>query len=267
MRASEREWQMTVQDSGRTLWKLLGQYDPVTSSWKTLHPSGAGDSTVSPAIWPRSGMTSGGRLYALRKQSTQPTTGIAGSDSQRSPLDETARLFGTPRVSSANGGGDPANPRNHTRLEMQATTVYKTPTANLGRSSAGSAQPPSKRRAGGHGPTLEDEAVFTDALWVSEDGRDYGPAVRRWESVSGRAAPEPAETGPRGGRRLSARFAEWLMGLPDGWVTSLAIGLSRGQQIARIGNGVMPQQAEAAFAGLLEDHRRRVDELAGVCHT
>jgi hypothetical protein len=29
----------------------------------------------------------------------------------------------------------------------------------------------------------------------------------------------------------------------------------------------MPQQAEAAFAGLLEDHRRSVDELAGVCHT
>ena len=42
------------------------------------------------------------------------------------------------------------------------------------------------------------------------------------------------------------KFAEWMMGLPDGWVTGVP-GLSRAQQIKAIGNGVVPQQAAAAL--------------------
>ena len=51
--------------------------------------------------------------------------------------------------------------------------------------------------------------------------------------------------------RLSARFTEWMMGLPDGYVTSPAIGLSHNQQVHAIGNGVVPQQAELALRHLL----------------
>lgn len=61
----------------------------------------------------------------------------------------------------------------------------------------------------------------------------------------GREAPIPTEVGPKGGRRLTARFDEWLMGYEDGWVTDVE-GLSRSEQLHKIGNGVVTQQAVAA---------------------
>lgn len=86
----------------------------------------------------------------------------------------------------------------------------------------------------------------------------YAGAVRRWEVVTGRLAPSPTEPPAReGGRpRLSARFVEWMMGLPDGWVTSPDIGLSRSAALRALGNGVVPQQALSAIVGLLERERR-----------
>jgi site-specific DNA-cytosine methylase len=54
----------------------------------------------------------------------------------------------------------------------------------------------------------------------------------------------------RYGARLSPRFVEWLMGLPDGWVTAVP-GLSRNAQLTALGNGVVPQQTEAAYRMLL----------------
>jgi DNA (cytosine-5)-methyltransferase 1 len=78
----------------------------------------------------------------------------------------------------------------------------------------------------------------------------YGPAIRRWEAVIGRPAPDPILTGPRGGVRLSPRFGEWLMGWPAGWVTEVP-GISSADQIKILGNGVVPQQAAAALTYLL----------------
>ncbi len=80
---------------------------------------------------------------------------------------------------------------------------------------------------------------------------DYGPAVARWELILGRPAPAPTQTGTRGGRQLSPVFVEWLMGLPEGWVTAVP-GLSRNEQIKLLGNGVVPQQCAAAIRGLLQ---------------
>lgn len=40
------------------------------------------------------------------------------------------------------------------------------------------------------------------------------------------------------------------MGLPDGWVTSPEIGLTRAQQLKALGNGVVPQQAGVALADM-----------------
>lgn len=73
----------------------------------------------------------------------------------------------------------------------------------------------------------------------------YEPAIRRWEAVSGRAAPAPTETGPKGGQRLSPRFVEWMMGLPAGWVTDVP-DLGRNAQLKALGNGVVWQQAYEA---------------------
>lgn len=140
-----------------------------------------------------------------------------------------------------------------------------------------------KETGGGHGPTLSDEACFLlphshdigrnrrAGHEPSSEGRDeledsgnspaewwgdYLPAVRRWEFLTAQPGPAPTELGPRGGRRLTARFAEWMMGLPNGWVTDVP-GLvppkrdPRSKQLKAIGNGVVPQQAYAAFSHLL----------------
>ena len=73
----------------------------------------------------------------------------------------------------------------------------------------------------------------------------YESAIRRWEALLGRRAPQPTERGTKGQPRLSPLFVEWLMGLPAGFVTGL--GLPYGAQLHALGNGVMPQQAERAL--------------------
>ena len=77
----------------------------------------------------------------------------------------------------------------------------------------------------------------------------YAPAIARWEQVLGRPAPAPTVPPTReGGRaRLSTKFVEWLMGLPDGHVTGEDLGLTREQQLRLLGNGVVPQQGATAI--------------------
>lgn len=61
-----------------------------------------------------------------------------------------------------------------------------------------------------------DESSDPDSL--SHDPRlgDFGARLRLWEIITGRPMPQPEEDSPNGGRRLSARFGEWMMGLPRG---------------------------------------------------
>lgn len=80
----------------------------------------------------------------------------------------------------------------------------------------------------------------------------YAEAIARHAAVLGRAAPEPTEIGPRGGRRLAAAFSEWLMMLPAGHLTSV---LERNPALARAGNGVVPLQAATALRLLFADLR------------
>lgn len=79
--------------------------------------------------------------------------------------------------------------------------------------------------------------------------REYGSRLRLWESVTGMPMPEPEEDSPRGGRRLSARFGEWMMGLPRGWVTGIR-SIPRTRQFRILGNGVVPLQGRHAIHGL-----------------
>ena len=68
--------------------------------------------------------------------------------------------------------------------------------------------------------------------------------------------------------RLSTRFVEWLMGLPDGHVTGNDIALPREQQLRLLGNGVVPQQAALAVSRLMETALRfeaSVDGNAATC--
>lgn len=81
----------------------------------------------------------------------------------------------------------------------------------------------------------------------------YAPAIHHWERVLGRPAPQPHEWGQRGRPRLSPRWVEWLMGLPEGWVTDPDLGMPRRFQLHALGNGVLPQQATVAVRHLLAE--------------
>lgn len=164
------------------------------------------------------------------------------------------------RTGSSHQGGDDLVTVVTLLYRDQPEVFFKTPTAQLGRN--GSAQHPDKRKAGGHGPTLEDEVCFLLNVGPEDESPagphspeewwgKFGPAVRRWEDITGTAAPVPVIRGPRGGIKLSPHFCEWLMGLPAGWVTDVE-GVSPNEQIARIGNGVVPAQAYHAFKALME---------------
>lgn len=104
------------------------------------------------------------------------------------------------------------------------------------------------------GKTLTDiawllPADFDHNQWIATDGTDYGPAIHRWTVITGRPAPAPTEPGVRGNRRLTPAFVEWLMGLPEGWVTGL--NLPRAQQLKILGNGVVTRQAVEGYRRLL----------------
>lgn len=92
---------------------------------------------------------------------------------------------------------------------------------------------------------IEDQVLTTN--WGK-----FQPAIERWEGVLGRPAPAPTKPdGKDGAHRLSSKFTEWMMGLPDGWITDA--GLTRNEELKACGNGVVPQQAELALRLLLGD--------------
>lgn len=210
-------------------------------------------------------MTQGG-VASERPLLEPPTCEIAGSASPP--------LLPTPTASDASrgpdfakadrpgaGGDDLVTAVARIFDKERAHKLFKTPTANLG--SNGAAQHPDKRRAGGHGPNLDDEVSFllpvdpdiaeeTPGAFHSppEWWAEFAPAVHRWETLMGTPAPIPVEFGPRGGRRLASVFAEWLMGLPRGWITHIP-GLNRARQLKAAGNGVVSQQAFTAYLHLL----------------
>ena len=95
-----------------------------------------------------------------------------------------------------------------------------------------------------------DMTMVTLARTQTDWGK-FEPAIRRWEQTLGRPAPLPTKPdGKDGAHRLSSKFTEWMMGLPEGWITG--VGLKRNDELKACGNGVVPQQAELALRILLE---------------
>lgn len=155
-------------------------------------------------------------------------------------------LLPTTRVSMANGPTrkeiKEGNPK--ARIEVEVM-LFPTPTAvdynTAARSEVDNNDPK-------HRLKVASEVIARDNIgW----GR-FEPAIRRWEQILGRPAPAPTKPdGKDNGHRLSSMFTEWLMGLPEGWITGL--GLKRNDELKLAGNGVVPQQAELALRILLED--------------
>jgi DNA (cytosine-5)-methyltransferase 1 len=141
----------------------------------------------------------------------------AGTDLDGSPM-RAGKLLPTPRP-QAHGGGGLMDDRDRLNGPNLATAV---------------------------GRIFPEPGALGDEI----DWAEYEPAIRRWEAIHG-PAPCPVEPGKNGKPRLAAVFAEWMMGLPAGWVTGVP-GLSRGAQLKAIGNGVVPHQAAMAVAALYQ---------------
>lgn len=110
-----------------------------------------------------------------------------------------------------------------------------------------------------HGCRRVTEPDGISQAWVAQTepwDDDYRLAVgedrllERWARALGRNAPNPVERGVNGQPRVTACFQEWMMGLPEGWVTDVP-GLTRNEALKALGNGVVVQQAEAALAHML----------------
>lgn len=100
-------------------------------------------------------------------------------------------------------------------------------------------------------PGQDDLAPAGGALTVDHGWGDFEAVVRSHERLLGRTAPPATEPGPkRATPRLSARFVEWMMRLPDGWVVDVP-DISRRQQLTMLGNGVVPPQAAYALGDML----------------
>ena len=207
-------------------------------------------------------------------------------------LDSIDKLLPTPM---ANEGEKAAfAPRNDDRQEYLTNTIARLLTTP----SVADVEGGRKSRSGERG----DELLLNGLAALGRFG-EYAPAIHRWETVLGRAAPDPTEMGSGSRRKcevhgdskevrsgkvlhrmreanvsqtvrerevgrsgqapgghsaskactckrvLSPRFCEWMMGLPEGWVTDIEI--SRAKQLRALGNGVVPQQAAQAIRALL----------------
>lgn len=135
-------------------------------------------------------------------------------------------------------------------LEIEAQRLLPTPRAARGASATETTEallPTPTARDWKDGTPCEN--VPTNALLGRTVWGDFGPytaAIARWSAVLGRQAPLPTEPGTNGRPRLSPRFVEFMMGLPDGWVTGA--GISRTAALKCLGNGVVPQQALLALS-------------------
>ena len=107
----------------------------------------------------------------------------------------------------------------------------------------------SRRAGGGYGLGDFGDYYFTNQTFSGWGDKDA--AIRDWEGVMGRPAPNPTILNPGTGRMaLSHYFVEWLMGLPKGRVTDL--DFSRRQALKILGNGVVPQAANYAYTKLMK---------------
>jgi DNA (cytosine-5)-methyltransferase 1 len=172
---------------------------------------------------------------------TVPNLGPAGRT-----LTDAARLLPTPRATDG-VKGCPGQRGSHGDLTLPAAAVRVLPTPTTS----------DARGPAGHGDGGADLRTTIARLGQPDQGRwgAYAAGVARWEPLLGRAVPEPTQPGRHGKPVLAPRFVEWLMGLPDGWVTDPDLTVPRTAALRILGNGVVPQQAALALRLLLCPHR------------
>lgn len=256
--------------------KPLATWNPARDVWEGDQIAICGHMVVWSGIWPLSGTTANGRVYGRpisepptddSERSLLPTPNPFHSDNTETPDEWRARRADVlARTGTRHGpalsvivqsvmDGKPLLPGGY--MPDRDGALMPTPTTqdatNLGGPSQARRKSPGLNWIGPRQLGAPDELdppgeQLRIAMPGEEPDTDWGPflaAVRRWEAVLGRPAPAPAEEGPKG-TRLAPRFVEWMMGLPDGWVTDVP-GLTYRQQLRALGNGVVPQQAAHAL--------------------
>ena len=211
-----------------------------------------------------------GQPWHMRRTTTPRQT--QGRRPQRKPAGpDLSTLMPTPTASDHKAGRH-QDGTGHSLT--QAVQLLPTPQAvNASRSSAGygpnlhevaTALLPTPKAADGvmglprtSGRPPEKSTHLATRLEYTDYGA-YAPVIARWEKVTGRTAPPPSTPSrrPGGKPQLSARFVEWLMGLPDGHVTGPDLDLPREHQLRLLGNGVVPQQAALAVRQLTQTVRK-----------
>ncbi|MFF0158207.1 DNA cytosine methyltransferase [Streptomyces sp. NPDC005263] len=189
-----------------------------------------------------------GHLRLLPTPAAADGTGGPGTSPKRQGgmnLRTAVTLLPTPAARDWKSGASNLLETNSRPLNEVVVNLLATPKASDGPHGG-----PNQRDTAGN-YYLPGQAVRLDGQWVATNGTDYGPAIRRWEQVLGRPAPEPTEPGTKGNRRLSPAFVEWMMGADPGWVTGTDLGLSRSDQLKILGNGVVIHQAFLAYRTLL----------------
>jgi len=177
-----------------------------------------------------------------------------------------ARRESAPIADPAGIGGDRAG-RGAQRLALGGVAAPDTDNggSRLGRGRDGSREAARAGRDNERGPGARDLAnldTVAQALdrgisrWTDVEWGIYEPAIRRWETITGRAVPSARQYRlGGGGLHLAERLVEWMQGLPDGHVTGVR-GITRGAMLRMLGNGVVPQQAEMAIRIMLERRER-----------
>ena len=213
--------------------KLVAMWNSVRGVWEKPEATSLLCEHSEPYLetWPTSGTMLNGQVYE------QPTPVLPTIDTEF--LSSPGQLLRTPTAAEVDGGPvhpDVAKAKGQTlRLTSQVLNLLPTPNTQEG-----------------SGKCRDYRADLTHALTC--DCKDFGeftPAIERWEKITGRLAPAPTlPDGQKGQERLSSKFTEWMMGLPDGWITGH--GLHRKDAIKMAGNGVVPQQAKLALEILRE---------------
>lgn len=131
--------------------------------------------------------------------------------------------------------------------------VFITAHSRSRRGGGGSIEPIASEAGESHAPAdwADDRPVppwGAEAVALSAFG-EYAPAIERWERVTRNAVPFPTTPGGRSRPVLSIEFMEWIMGLPPGWVSGVP-GIKHREAARILGNGVVPQQCEAALRWL-----------------
>lgn len=210
-----------IWNSARGVWEKAGMANLLCEHWELFSET-----------WPTSGMMRNGQVFELPMQAHRTTA----SESLSLPTLPTTRAQHGDNRNNKIYARDPKQPQN---LE-NALAVLPTPTTTdwKGPNNSG-------------GPSTSANGLTTKISKLEINWGKFEPAIRRWEETLGRPAPAPTKPdGKDGAHRLSSAFTEWMMGVPEGWITG--IGLSRNDELKACGNGVVPQQAELALRILLQ---------------